>query len=86
MLLYKNIKIYWIKKCIRFWYIRVVEPKNPKGTNKNVVATISRSKCKIISLNSKYFGHSMNRTENSNPKIRNYEINKISSSYFDDKI
>ena len=28
----------------------------------------------------------MNRTENSNPKIRNYEINKISSSYFDDKI
>ena len=64
----------------------VVEPKNPKGANKNVAATISRSKCKNISLNSKYFGHSMNRIENNNPKIRNCEINKISSSYFDDKI
>ena len=37
-------------------------------------------------LNNKYLRRSMNRIKNKNHRIETYEINKISLSYFDDKI
>ena len=57
------------------------EHKKAKGVNKNVVATISH-----VLLNNKCLKHSMNRIQSKNHKIRTYEINKISLSFFHDKI
>ena len=62
------------------------EHKKAEGVNKDVVATISHNGYKDVLLNKKYLRHSMNRIQNKNHKIRTYEINKISSSCFDDKI
>ena len=60
--------------------------KNIAATvNKNVVATISHGEYKYVSLNEKYFRHSMNRFQNSGHRIGTYKIN-ISLSCFDDKI
>ena len=64
----------------------VVSIKKVKGTNKNVVATISHNEYKDVLLNKKCLRHSMNAIPVKDHKIVNYEINKISLSCFDDKI
>ena len=63
----------------------VVSIKKVKGTNKNVVATISHNEYKDVLLNKKCLRHSMNAIPVKDHKIVNYEI-KISLSCFDDKI
>ena len=63
-----------------------IEHRKAKGLNKNVVATISHNKYKDILLNKKCLRHSMNRIESKNHRIVTYEINNISSSFFDDKM
>ena len=62
------------------------EHKKAKGVNKNVVATISHNEYKDVLLNKKCLRHSMNRIQSKDHRIGTYEINKISLSYFDDKI
>ena len=59
------------------------EHKKAKGTNKNVVATISH---KEVLLNNKCIRNSMNRIQCKDHKIGTYEINKISLSCFDEKM
>ena len=54
--------------------------------NRNVVATISRNGYKDVLLNKKCLRHSLNRIQSKDHRIGTYEINKISLSYFDDKI
>ena len=54
--------------------------------NRNVVATISRNGYKDVLLNKKCLRHSLNRIQSKDHRIGAYEINKISLSYFDDKI
>ena len=54
--------------------------------NKNVVATISHNEYKDVLLNNKCMKHSMNRIQSKGHGIRTYKVNKISLSYFDDKI
>ena len=62
------------------------EHKKAKGIKKNVVARISHSEYKDVSLNNKSLRHFMNRIHIKNHKIRTYKINKVSLSCFDDKI
>ena len=62
------------------------EHKKAKGINKNVVATISHVQYKYFLLNNECLGRSMNRIQSKNHRIETYEINKISLSWFDDKI
>ena len=62
------------------------EHKKAKGVNKNVVVTISHSECKDVLLNHKCLRHSMTRIQSKNYKIGTHEMNKISLSYFDNKI
>ena len=62
------------------------EHKKAKGVNKNVVATISHSEYKDVLLNNKCLRHSMSRIQNKNHKIGTYEINKISTVWYNDKI
>ena len=62
------------------------EHKRSKGVNKNVVATISHKEYKDVLLNQKCLRQWMNRTQNKNHRIGANEINKISFSYFDEKI
>ena len=62
------------------------EHKKAEDVNKDAVATISHNGYKDVLLNKKCLRHSMNRIQNKNHKIGTYEINKISSSCFDDKI
>ena len=57
-----------------------------KGVNKNVVAPISYDEYKDVLLNKKCFRHSMNRIQSKDLRKGTYEINKISLSWFDDKI
>ena len=59
------------------------DPKKAKRVNRNVVATISHNEYKDVLLNNKFLTHSMNRVQSKDHKI---EINKISLSWFDDKI
>ena len=54
--------------------------------NKNVVATVSRNEYKDVLLNNKCIRHSMNRIQSKDHRIGTYEINKISLSFFDDKM
>ena len=62
------------------------EHKKAKSVNKNVVTTISHNEHKDVLLNKKCLIHSMNRIHSKDQRIGTYEINKISLSYFDDKI
>ena len=57
-----------------------------KKQNKNVVAAISHNVYKDVLLNKKCLRHLMNRIQSKDHRIGTYEINKISLSYFDDKI
>ena len=54
--------------------------------DKNVVTTISHFEYKDVLLNKKCFRHSVNRIQSKDHRIETYEINKISSSCFDDNI
>ena len=60
--------------------------KKAKGVNKNVVATIRHNDVKNVLLNKKYFRYSMNKIQSKNHRIGTHEINKISLSFFNDKI
>ena len=62
------------------------EHKKAKGINKNVVAIISHVEYKYFLLNNACLTRSMNRIQSKNHRIGTYEINKISLSWFDDKI
>ena len=62
------------------------EHKKGKGVIKNVVVRIGHSKCRDVLLNNKCLMYLLNRIQSKNPKIGTYDINKISLSYFDDKI
>ena len=63
-----------------------IEHKKAKGVNNNVVATISHNEYKDVLLNNRCIRHSINRNQSKYHRIRTYEINKISLSYFDNKI
>ena len=52
----------------------------------NVVATIIHNEYKHVLLNNKCIRHSVNRILGKDHRIGKSEINKISLSYFDDKI
>ena len=54
--------------------------------NKNAVATIIHNEYKHVLLNEKCIRHSMNKIQSKDHGIGTYEINKISLSWFDDKI
>ena len=54
--------------------------------NKNVVAAIGHNEYKDALLKNKCIRHSMNRIQTKDHKIGTYVINKISLSWFDDKI
>ena len=60
--------------------------KKAKGVNRNDVTTISYNKYKDALLNHKCIRHSMNRIQSKDHRIGAHEINKISSSCFDDEI
>ena len=62
------------------------EHKKAKDVNNNVVAAISHNECKDVLLNNKCLRHSMNRIQSKDHRIGTYEIIKISSLCFDDKI
>ena len=62
------------------------EHKKAKGIKKNVVAAISHVEYKYFLLNNECLTRSMNRIQSKNHRIGTYEINKISLSWFDDKI
>ena len=62
------------------------EHQKVKGTNKNVVATISRSEYKDVLLNNKCIRHSINRIQSKDHRIGTYKTNKASLSCFDCKI
>ena len=54
--------------------------------NKNVAENITHNEYKDVLLNPKYLKHSMNRIQNKNHRLGTYKINKISLSWFDNKI
>ena len=60
--------------------------KKVKSVNKNVVATRDHSEYEDVLLNNNCFRHLMNRIQSKDHQIGTYEINKISLSYFDDKM
>ena len=62
------------------------EHKKAKDVNKNFVATISHNEYKDVLLKKKCLRHSMNNIQSKDHRIRTYEINKVSLSYFYDKI
>ena len=62
------------------------EYKKVKDANKNAVAEIIHDEYKKVLLNKKCLIHSINIIQIKNQRVRTYEINKISSSCFDDKI
>ena len=57
-----------------------------KGLNRNVVKTVSQNEYKNVLVSEKYLRHSMNRIRSGDHKIVTYKVNKISLSYFDNKI
>ena len=62
------------------------EHKKTKGRNWNVAGTIIHNEYKDILLNNKCIRHSMHRIQSKDYKIATFEINKISLSYFNEKI
>ena len=64
----------------------ISEHKKAKGINKNVIATISHDEYKDVLLSLKFLTHSINRIQSKDHKIWTYEINKIFSLAFDNKI
>ena len=62
------------------------EHKKAEGANKNVVATIRNNEYKNVLFNNKCLRHSMNRIQSKDHRIGTYKIDKISLSWFDDKI
>ena len=48
--------------------------------------SLSHNEYKGVLLNQNCLRHSMNRIQSKSHRIRNYEINRISLSYFDDKM
>ena len=60
--------------------------KKAKDVNRNAIPTISHNKYKDVLLNDKLIRHSMNRIKRKDHRIGTYETNKISLSFFDDKI
>ena len=57
-----------------------------KGMKRNIVTITSHNSYKDALLNNKCIRHSMNRIQSKYHTIGTYEINKISLSYFGDKI
>ena len=57
-----------------------------QSVNKNAVETISHNEYRDVLFNNKCFRHSMNRINSKNERIRSFEMNKISLSFFDDKM
>ena len=62
------------------------EHKKVNGVNKTIVATISHNEYKDVLLDKKCLRHSRNMIQSKDHRIGTYEINKISSSCFDDEI
>ena len=62
------------------------EHKDTKSVNRNVVIKISHNEYKDVLLNQKCSRLSMNKIQSKYDRIGTYEINKISLSYFDNKI
>ena len=62
------------------------EHKKAKGVNEKIAGTIGHNQQKNNLLDDKCLRHLMNRLQSKNHKIGNYEIKKISSSCFDDKM
>ena len=62
------------------------EHKKAKDVNKKVVAKIGHNEYKDVLWINKHIRHSMNRIQTKDHRIRTYEISKISSSCFHDKI
>ena len=60
--------------------------KKAKGLNRNVVKTVSQNEYKNVLVSERYLRHSMNRIRSGDHKIVTYKVNKISLSYFDNKI
>ena len=54
--------------------------------NRDAVTTISHNEYIDVLLDKNFLRHSMNRIESKQHRIGTYEINRISLSYFDDKI
>ena len=64
----------------------VVSIKNQKRWIKGAIATINHNEYKDVLFNKKCLKHSMNRIQSKDHKIGTYKINKISLSFFNDKI
>ena len=62
------------------------EHKKAKGINKNFVEKLTYNEYEDVLFNKKSLRHLMNVMQSENHRIGTYEINKISLSYFDDKI
>ena len=62
------------------------EHKKARSVNKKVVATIIHHEYNDVLLKKKRLRHSMNKIQNKDHRIRTYETNKISLSFFGDKI
>ena len=71
-------------KMHSFW-VDNSEHKKTEGANKNVT-TISHDEHKDVLWNNKCIRHSMNRIQSKDHRIETYQIKKISSPCFDDKI
>ena len=62
------------------------EHKKEESVNRNVVATIIHKEYRDVLLNNKCIRHPINRIQSKDLRTGIYEINKISLSFFDDKI
>ena len=62
------------------------EHKKAKHVNRNVAEKITHNKYKDVSFNNKCMRYLMNRNQNKDHKTGIYKINKVSLSYFNDKI
>ena len=62
------------------------EHKKAIGVNKNVLSAISHNEYNSVLLSNKCLRYSLNRIKSKNHRIGTYEFNKISLSWFDDKI
>ena len=62
------------------------EHKKEESVNRNVVATIIHKEYRDVLLNNKCVRHPINRIQSKDLRTGIYEINKISLSFFDDRI
>ena len=62
------------------------EHKKARNVNKKVAATIIHHEYNDVLLNKKRLRHLMNKIQNKDHKIGTHETNKISLSFFGDKI